>query len=1071
MDLGSLLNQDTSILSIQNLRDLLREPESTIKLNRITNATFSYPSTLLETFEFFDVHVRLLLSIQYTDEAYGPQYTNTVATESLRTCINGLLHQHGYPWLVQFPRHLSSMTWHLLHTSADKTVLMYLYTIVLALSNQKHESISLEEWAAGLVPFVKTRSIALLCHVWMMCWVMDDEADPSSTTAAVDNTAKRVFINEIETVLKREKQRMSPCVAEFISALDSGDAGLLSSEVEQRLDMGLLRRPAFSKDELLLGHAAFLAFVQSLSQDSYPEITSIARNIEIQRRMKSPHYKNPLYNSVSNEKLSSDIINKVQLLREGIKSWHDLFLQVPSSEFDLYLKDLVQRYYPSQQKTMLDTMLAFWTIRNPYNQHRTVIIDALLRRLEEKGPYNRRTSPFYAYTQLYRTPVDTSIGALYTKKELRASAKTGADIDITQFTNSYSNAALKQGCFETLKQLTPHAETITKGWVADCLQEAMPEVVESYIEYLATNLSQENLRRNKQQTVGGKHLCEVLRNPRITSLGAHVVPKLLQALNENSLLWLRLNSPDFVNLVQQYFSECAQLTKQLLVVSLLQTKPRMYMDELLGLLREKAPSTTPPSTLSPGGRTTWFVNHFISALLTVAGDGSEGVASQIFRQILKTRADFIWYLGAPSLPLKDKEDNISTSGGGKNQQYQDGNFKGLEIAKTHEILAIKQIGLVSMFHEMVRLGDTTKTERLVEIWYTLWTAENSSFTVPVSWIMQCTGLYDEAPAVVKQMIERLMRIGIRQDIHKKAQLQQLQQGGEEGGTNEDVPGLSLSQSSRLFVVSIIDLMVLADIPELDTVMDVFLRIYQEESQEGAVDDELVWSVVEILIQLVEELRMQRTADHNSATTTTTTAAQRNNNQLQSHLQKLLRRKRQDLQKQLFKTGNRSPAKKARRQMAKLQKRLQAAATAAATEASSPSSLAYTGHGNGDESMDIDDDQQQAAFLQSSKKTKALLQLVQRALTFLLNLGSYDEGGMEVQARIRLRNKMSEWLLLYEPLSMFKGLLQQESDLLEDLNSTIDVYIQNLLRGSRGDLAKKAQRLLDCNSSNDDNNKS
>ncbi|KAI8145386.1 hypothetical protein BJV82DRAFT_577057 [Fennellomyces sp. T-0311] len=930
MDLGSLLNQDTSSLSLQSLRDLVKEPESAVKLDKLTNATFTYPSTVQETYEFFNVHIQLLLSIQYTDEAYGSQYTKTVVIESLRTCINGILQHYGLSWLIQFPHHLSNTTWQLLRASTDTTILIYLYGLVLA-SNPKNN-----EWASGVVQFIKTQTPVLVCHVWMSCWAIDDDND---------GNAKLSFLKELEVVNE------SDIITQFLRVLDSAQANLLSTQVDQQFASGLWR-PAYSEDELLLGHAAFLALAQSLPRNDYPKIASIAQEIQVQRRMKSINFKNPLYTGISEKMLPSDTVVKMEWLRDGIAEWTTLYRKTFANEFNMYLADLVQRYYPNDRKTMLDVILAYWTIRDPCNEHRSIIIDAILTLLKEKAPYNRRSAPYYAFTQLYSAPTNDFT------RQLSASAKTGADIDTSQFTNNVA-IALKKGCFLTLQKLTPHTE-VTKGWITDCLQEAMPEIVEWYSESIATMLTRSG------DPLIGKRLCQILKSQRIASLGSYVVPTLLQALDTKSLVWLRTNSNDFGDIVQQYFSEKAPLTRQLLLTNLLREKPKGYMDQLLAMLRETRSTDR-----------AWFLNHFLSALLNVAGDGTESVASQIFRQVLKTRADFIWCFGAAPL------DNS--------------NFKGLDISKGHEILAIKQIGLVSMFHEMVRLGDVTKTARLVQMWYTLWTGENSSFTVPVSWIMQCTGLYDEAPAVVKQMIERLIRIGIRQGINKH----------QEG--DAIVPGFS--QSSTSFVTSIVDLMVLADVPELDTVTDVFLRLYQEESPDGAMDDEIVWSVVEILVQIVEELKLEME----------TTRPDK-------------KQQRQKSKGKVFKQGKKK--RKNQRQLSKFQKK----AGRMAADIT-----------NGGDPMDIDQEQ--------SSKIKAILQLVQRILTFLLNLGSYHQG-IELQAKVRLRNRLAEWLLLYEPLGTLKGLLQQESDLLDDLQSTTDVYIQNLTRCNRLDLVEKAQRLLD-----------
>lgn len=285
MDLGSLLNQGESNLAIQDLHDLLEEPENHVKLNRISGSSFVYPASSEQTYDYFDVFIQVLLSIQYTDEAYGYQYTKTIVLEALRSCINGILQQYGLSWLIRFPHQLSEKTWALLHANPDSTILIYLYGLILGLAG-KPGLVPLQDWCSSLVRFIKSSTAVIVCHIWLNCWAMDDTHD--------DIMSKVLFMNNLEEALRQSLlddddkssfKRLSECVSEVIWALNAAQVNFLSSSVDQQLG-STLWRPPFSSDEMVLAFSALETAVKKSYLD-YPQIADLFYKAKHQQQTSS----------------------------------------------------------------------------------------------------------------------------------------------------------------------------------------------------------------------------------------------------------------------------------------------------------------------------------------------------------------------------------------------------------------------------------------------------------------------------------------------------------------------------------------------------------------------------------------------------------------------------------------------------------------------------------------------------------------------------------------------------------------------------------------------------------------
>lgn len=682
------------------------------------------------------------------------------------------------------------------------------------------------------------------------------------------------------------------------------------------------------------------------------------------------------------------------------------------------LREAVQHHYPNDRKIMLDILLAEWAVRDPFGCHTQVIMDAIFSMLEQSSRYNMRTAPFYAFIRVFSSSEDDE-----GSRETRGyNVNTGAALDISQYTRQVDEDVVC-GCCEILKILTVHSDKKTKDWTADCLRLASIEIVQWYIAWLTEQLNDENLTEKEDATQFGRHMQAALQNTRVQALSFQVVPILLKTASDQTLAWLIKNSPGCYSVLTSYFGECPQLSTHMLVMYLLQNKSMTFVDTLLQFLR----TSMNINRLKSAKSRAWFQNHFTNAMLSVAGDdkSGNGVASRFFRQILKTRGDFDWYLATPFVSEENDQaaDNV----------LQPSDFGLLDIAKTHDVLPVRNIGLVSLLQEMVRLGDSAKSERLVEIWNSLWTTSSGNgddFTVPFSWILQCIGLYDQAPAVVKQMFERFIRICIQRTM--------------------DLLIREQATTEQTYVKRIIDLMMLSDVPDVESVLDLFIQIYDEQSkdeqQRDILDDHTLWSIMATLVEITEELKVEMTASssteqqqqqqdtkeyHHQEPTHTTPATPPSPFSTHNNARRLPRALRKRLR-----------GKPYRRWLRRRQKQSKDTAIAAVVD------------------MDIDKPSTASPAETVKKTTKTLLILVQRVLNFLLLLfESLEQSIMELDAKQRLRRKLTEWLLFYEPLGALRKLLESHSELADDLQNLIDRCFLSL-QDRPAMLLDKARNVLD-----------
>jgi hypothetical protein len=648
-------------------------------------------------------------------------------------------------------------------------------------------------------------------------------------------------------------------------------------------------------------------------------------------------------------------------------------------EFDMYLKEGILGTYPREQKTVLDTVLADWAARDPFKKHTEVIIQTVLSLLD-KAKYNKRTAPYYAFVQLFNIPdeqqrfQELQHQQKQEEKAIAYSVKSGARIDLAHYSNG-SDKVLVEGCRKILKIVTQSGKA--DAWVSDCLYVARPDIIQWYIEWLSTGLQKELKSKGKDTVPYSKYMSMTLQNAHIGSLSSYAVPVLLLSADLDVLRWLCFRNPKASNILVRYFSAGPQVTIHMLVQNLLTTKPKDYIDILLLFLRENVCDSW---NKTAGSSHSWFKNHFLGTLLSITGgDASEkGVSSLLFQHMFTSANDFEWLFAMPT----EKQEDFYAS------------FPSLDIAKSHTIYNIKNNGLSAMLQEMVRLDDSGQRERLVNIWYKLWITSDQdhlSFAVPVNWIMQCIGLYDQAPALVKQMIEKLLVIGI--------------------------------QSKQDFTIHVLNLLLISDMPEPDSLFDIFLKVcnQQFDINNDAMINTIQRSITDILIELAEEIQVE----------------------FEFNLSKEALYEKTKIEAARIAAKN--SKKKGKRIMKKGKSYVQ-------TRRLWQQQQQQQQHQELEESLSnqLED---------GSLTMKALITLVQRVINFLLAfLSSTSE-----PARIwhqKIQDGLIKTPLLYDALSkLAKSLSSQTEELQEDIQAVIDTCLEYLRKKKETSLVDIIQKIL------------
>jgi hypothetical protein len=241
MDLRNLLNQGDDNLSISELKQLVAAKDTEATVKRITQCTFTFPTSRDESFEFFDLFIQLLLSVAHQEDPYGFQYSKSIVINSLRSCISGLVQQFGLIWLIEFPKRFSAYTWLALNSNTDSSILIYLYGLVLASYNKP--DVPQDVWIEGYSRFVQSDRSMILLHMWLQFCLMDDQTNEADL--------KYIYLDHLDHRLK-QRVPAQKAISEAFSVMKEMNVDLLSSTIDEQLG-NALARSRFTKDELTLG--------------------------------------------------------------------------------------------------------------------------------------------------------------------------------------------------------------------------------------------------------------------------------------------------------------------------------------------------------------------------------------------------------------------------------------------------------------------------------------------------------------------------------------------------------------------------------------------------------------------------------------------------------------------------------------------------------------------------------------------------------------------------------------------------------------------------------------------------
>ncbi|CEG80519.1 hypothetical protein RMATCC62417_14842 [Rhizopus microsporus] len=807
------------------------------------------------------------------------------------------------------------------------------------------------EWIEGLVNFIQSDTHEVITHLWLSACTLDD--------AHNKDDFKNLFVYTMETRLETqqemERKRLTEALQHMLLLLKNADTEYLAARVDQQLGSALTR-PPFTKDEFMIGMMQLEAYSLSKHGLLYPKLYHTFKKVNNtnEKAGRTPG-KNPLMDYAPLLSPPSDNqLYTQKCVMDASCFWTRKLGDMIPEEFDLHMKNLIIQHYPTEQKTILDLTLANWAVRDRFRRHRDLIIDAVISLLK-KPRYNNRTAPFYAFIQLFNLQEEQ----LQLTESNTYKVKSGALIDVVQFGNC-ADQSLVEGCLLILKRITEAETTYSsklENWVGDCLRITKPDVAQRYIEWLC-----KQIREKQTHSIYARYLLTALKDT--PHLSIHIVPVLLRYFDEKMLHWL-LTSPDpkvASKIFSHYFGDGAQASKHLLVHDLYTSKSSAFMNKLFSFLSDEMSDTSPSSPKSRA----WFKNHFLGPMLSVAGrGGNNNVAAYFFRQFFKTSRDFEWYF---QTPLVD-------------QQLP---FSFLDISKSHDIYTIRHTGLASALQEMARLEENEKKE-LVKMWFSLWTAPQESsyrFTAPVSWILQCSGLYDQAPVVVKQMIKQFIKIGM-DTMYQQDSLE------------------------RSFVDRMMDLVLLSDTPEPDSLFDLFLSVAIDESTRSSaqtIQEQIMTDIVNVLVEISEELEIEMKLLSTSAEQQPTNATR--------------------MKEPRRKVTKRRNIKKMRKLLLKQQAELE-------------------------ESL-------QKSVQSGERSVKALTTLAQRALNFLLSLlnqTAVDNLKQDIQY------KLIHMPLFYEPLAKLASLIRQPEDLQEDIQTMIETSLGFLKNHNNENMYTVAQNIL------------
>ncbi|ORZ15121.1 hypothetical protein BCR42DRAFT_451990 [Absidia repens] len=671
------------------------------------------------------------------------------------------------------------------------------------------------------------------------------------------------------------------------------------------------------------------------------------------------------------------------------------------------------------------------------------------------------------------------------------------------------------------------APEIVLGYVEWIVQLLNKEFDTSQDHHVTSLKSSTKSGRKSQQTTIAEHLEKVLMHPNVMSIASLLVPTILLQASDHTIAWLtnkktdRVSSParSGIHILMEYFSGGSHLSSKLLMTDLLRQKSRHYMDTLMGCLRSRMSDPLPSSAHSQS----WFTRHFLGPILSEASNGNDNTASptqthtqqhqqqhqnqhqhqhqhqhqqqhqhqhqeqeqeleleqeqqkddqdrpnvalQLLQTMLTGRTLFPWYF--TTLVTSDRVHKL-------------GAIEKLFMSQHHVIYSVRGTGLADMIQNLVQL-DVAQQQRIVDMWIRLWTKpttitddnmdldtreQQKQIAVPLDWILQCIGLYDQAPAVVKQMMECYMKLGIQSRVLNSEKAIE-------------------SSNKESFTEMVMNLLMLSDTPEVDELFDLYIQLCYREKESSELDqEEIVQAVVRTLMILAEEIKLlfnsqSQSEDENIIATSGGDSGgdhdggQVNDGTIGDELDQYTSMMEidpvvdttVDEQAMEIQGRNQYNAGKSRKLVQKLmaqQREHQVQRfTTARKKARKDRLERQKDQERESRKKQQQQQQQQLEFMHAHVyKNKMVTMLVQRLLNFILVVLS-ESGGNSLcpEARQSVRDKLVCNLLLYEPLATLIQLVELPSNTVDDIHMIVGLCLEILQKNGDTTTYNIIQRII------------
>ncbi|CAO3593279.1 unnamed protein product [Absidia cylindrospora] len=916
-----------------------------------------------------------------------------------------------------------------------------------------------------------------------------------STTGTLDQN-KNVCLMFLDKVEHMGGGGASEMLQDVFSILQNGDKSKLDDELENHLGGAILLHN-FSQDEMVVSLVHFGNLVRS-NKIIYP-LTKMSLDRFVytvgpssqngggkskgkQKLVDGGMGHNPLVNNGVRNEISDNVKEKSLQVQQGTKWWLQQMGILLPVEFDMYLEELIMHLYPSASMRVLDFVLADWAARDPFGCHMELIVKNVMNLVDQQSSLDTEMAPFYAWIQMFDLAHDTRVSDI----EKGYNIKTGAEINLAKF-NTKHDVALVNGLVKILQQMSMLSTTASNSFILHCINVAAPEIVLGYVEWIVQLLNKEfdtaqdhhvtslnpitKSGRKSQQTTIAEHLEKVLMHPNVMSIASLLVPTILLQASDHTIAWLtnkktdRVSSParSGIHILMEYFSGGSHLSSKLLMTDLLRQKSRQYMDTLMGCLRSRMSDPLPSSAHSQS----WFTRHFLGPILSEASNGNDNttpqhhqhqeqqkedqnqpnVAFQLLQTMLTGRSLFPWYF--TTLVTSDRTHKLAA-------------IEKLFMSQHHVIYSVRGNGLADMIQKIVQL-DVAQQQRIVDMWIKLWTItddmdsdtkeQQKQISVPLDWVLQCIGLYDQAPAVVKQMMECYMKLGIQSRVLHGDKA--IKFGNKES-----------------FTEMMMNLLMLSDTPEVDELFDLYIQLCYHEKDSSELDqEEIVQAVVRTLMILTEETKLlfnDQSQSEDENTGATGGAHEGNNdgtigNELDQYtsmmeIDPVVEDDEQTMEMQGH--NNQYNAGKSRKLVQKLiaqQKEHQVQRFTTARKKARKDRLER----QKEQRRENRKKQQQLEFMHAHVyRNKMVTMLVQRLLNFILVILS-ESGGNSLcpEARQSVRDKLVRNLLLYEPLATLIQIVELPSNTVDDIHMIVGLCLEILQKDGDTTTYGMIQRII------------